>query len=183
MNKSDLNNELLILLGNQLFPVECIAIANAGRVFMAEDLGLCTYEKHHKLKILMFLAAMREKRDELKSQNIEIDYLDIEHPSFDQSYEEKLAECVKKHDIAALKVFEIEDKDFELRIQNFAEQNGLTLTIIPSPMFLLERPEFSKFSGSGKVLRMGNFYKEVRKKLDLLLDEDKKTIGWEVVLR
>ena len=177
LNKSDLNNELLILLGNQLFPVECIASANVGRVFMAEDLGLCTYEKHHKLKILMFLVAMREKRDELKSQNIEIDYLDIEHPSFDQSYEEKLAECVKRHDIAALKVFEIEDKDFELRIQNFAEQNGLTLNIIPSPMFLLERHEFSKFSGSGKVLRMGNFYKEVRKKLDLLLDEDKKPLG------
>ena len=177
MNKRDSNHDLLILLGNQLFPQESIVSTDPGRVFMAEDLGLCTYEKHHKLKILMFLVAMREKRDELEHQGIEVDYFDIEHPSFDQSYEQKLANCISRNGIRALKVFEIEDKDFEFRIQKFAEQNSLTLTIIPSPMFLLERPEFLEFSGSGKVLRMGNFYKEVRKKLDLLLDEDKKPLG------
>ena len=58
------------MLGNQLFPLENMQAAEAGAVFMAEDLGLCTYEKHHKLKILMFLAAMREKRDELQANGL-----------------------------------------------------------------------------------------------------------------
>ena len=57
---------------------------------MAEDLGLCNYEKHHKLKILMFLAAMREKRDELRSDWFEVDYFDLDSEQFEAYYEAKL---------------------------------------------------------------------------------------------
>ena len=88
------NNSLLLVLGNQLFPIENMQTAAADFIFMAEDLGLCTYEKHHKLKILMFLAAMREKRDELQAHHFKVDYVDIDDPSFDQAYEEKLAKCI-----------------------------------------------------------------------------------------
>ena len=72
-------------------------------------------------------------------------------------------------------MFEIEDKDFETRIHNFAQQQNLPLTVLPSPMFLLDREEFLRFTGKSKVLRMGNFYKEVRKKLDLLMGRRPKT--------
>ena len=71
------NKTLLVLLGNHLFPIEDIIKVNADKIFMAEDFGLCTYEKHHKLKILMFLTAMREKRDELNKFNLNVDYWDI----------------------------------------------------------------------------------------------------------
>jgi deoxyribodipyrimidine photolyase-related protein len=37
---------------------------------MAEDNGLCTYEKHHKQKILLFLSSMRSYADSLKKINI-----------------------------------------------------------------------------------------------------------------
>ena len=37
-------------------------------VFMREDMGLCTYEKHHKQKIVLFLSAMRSYRDELRKR-------------------------------------------------------------------------------------------------------------------
>jgi len=171
------DKSLLILLGNQLFPLQDIKKAGGHSIFMAEDLGLCTYEKHHKLKILMFLAAMREKRDELQVHNFDVEYLDIDHPSFDEPYEKKLAACVLEHEITALTIFEIEDKDFETRIRAFAEEKNLAVTVLPSPMFLLDRQEFLVFNGKSKTLRMGNFYKEVRKKLNLLMDEDQKPLG------
>ena len=50
------SKNLLILLGNQLFPTEEIKKLEVNEIFMAEDYGLCTYERHHKLKILMFLS-------------------------------------------------------------------------------------------------------------------------------
>ena len=78
------DQSLLILLGNQLFSEDIISRANCERIFMAEDYNLCSYEKHHKLKILMFLAAMREKRDELIDSGYKVDYFDIEHRSFIQ---------------------------------------------------------------------------------------------------
>ena len=47
--------KLLFILGNQLFPLKNLAASkNDHLFFMAEDHELCTYEKHHKLKILFF---------------------------------------------------------------------------------------------------------------------------------
>ncbi|MDA9643123.1 cryptochrome/photolyase family protein [bacterium] len=168
---------LLLILGNQLFPIDNIRSLNPDKVFMAEDLGLSTYEKHHKLKILMIFSAMREKRDELISNNIDVDYTEIEDPDFDLTFEEKLKKSIKKNSIKNLKVFEIEDKPFEKRIIDFSKKYDLTLTISPSPMFLIKREEFLELKGSSKVIRMGNFYKNVRKKLNILVDEDQKPIG------
>ena len=168
---------LLIVLGNQLFPVGLIRSVNADAIYMAEDLGLCTYEKHHKLKILMFLAAMREKRDELLAAGLSVNYMDIEQTTFVQSYESKLADCISAHQITHLTMFEIEDKDFERRIFAFAASQNIALTILPSPMFVLSRQDFADFSHSAKTLRMGNFYKVVRKRLNLLLDEHQQPLG------
>ena len=172
-----MSKSTLLILGNQLFSLDIIQSIGADNIFMAEDLGLCTYEKHHKLKILMFLAAMREKRDELQAADCNVEYRDIENPAFEHFYEDKLADHVIVNGITELKVFEIEDKDFETRIEAFAEQQNIALTILPSPMFLLDREEFVAFNGKSKILRMGNFYKEVRKKLNLLMDEQQKPLG------
>ena len=144
---------------------------------MAEDLGLSTYEKHHKLKILMIFSAMREKRDELVSNNIDVDYTEIEDPDFNLTFEEKLEKSIKKNKVKNLIIFEIEDKPFEKRIIDFSEKCGLNLIISPSPMFLIKREEFLELKGSSKVIRMGNFYKNVRKKLNILVDKNQKPVG------
>ena len=168
---------LLLILGNQLFPIDNIRSLNPDIVFMAEDLGLSTYEKHHKLKILMIFSAMREKRDELINNNIDVDYTEIEDPDFNLTFEDKLEKCIKQNNIKNLNIFEIEDKSFEKRIIVFSKKYNLSLTISPSPMFLIKRDEFLELKGSSKVIRMGNFYKNVRKKLNILVDEDEKPIG------
>ena len=65
-------------------------------------------------------------------------------------------------------IFEIEDKPFEKRIFNFVKNHNLNLIISPSPMFLIKREDFLDLNGKSKTLRMGNFYKNVRKKLNIL---------------
>ena len=92
-------NTLLVLLGNQLFSIEEIKENQFDAIFMAEDYGLCTYEKHHKLKILMFFSAMREKRDELIANNFMIEYQDLERSGFEISYEDRLLNYVQENNI------------------------------------------------------------------------------------
>ena len=94
-----------VILGNQLFPIEYIKEMKPELVFMREDLGLCTYEKHHKLKILMFLASMREKRDELIKSGYKVDYFDIEHSLFKKSYLTKLQTVIEKKKYSASRPF------------------------------------------------------------------------------
>ena len=52
-------NKLFIILGNQLFNPKFFEKYKEHTLFLAEDYGLCTYEKHHKHKILLFLSSMR----------------------------------------------------------------------------------------------------------------------------
>ena len=64
-------------MGNQLFNTKYLSNHKDHIFFMAEDYGLCTFEKHHKLKILLFLSSMRSYKDELKSKNFNLIYNDL----------------------------------------------------------------------------------------------------------
>ena len=70
--------KLFFILGNQLFPLKYVDCFKKDHLFfMAEDLGLCTYEKHHKHKILLFLSSMRSYADELYKNKYNLKYYKI----------------------------------------------------------------------------------------------------------
>ena len=87
--------DIFIVLGNQLFDPLYLKNYKFCKIFMAEDLGLCTYEKHHKLKILHFLSSMRSYNDLLKSKGFETDYYDCKN-NFSDKYEDKLRKSIKE---------------------------------------------------------------------------------------
>ena len=71
--------KLFLILGNQLFPVSNFEeFRNDHIFFMAEDYELCSYEKHHKLKILLFLSSMRSHADQLKKKKFKLEYSKID---------------------------------------------------------------------------------------------------------
>ena len=76
---------IFIILGNQLFNLSFFLKFKKDHIFyLSEDFRLCTYEKHHKQKILLFLSAMRSFRDELEKKNFEVIYKKIEEPDFEE---------------------------------------------------------------------------------------------------
>ena len=169
------DDNLLIILGNQLFPLEEIKKTGAKKIFMKEDLGLCTDFKHHKLKILFFLGAMREYKKNLEANGFEVFYFDIDNKEFDTSYLELLKKTLQKNSIDNILHFEIEDKTFAAKFDKFISSNQIKSLQIPTPMFLCAREEFKDFFGN-KSLRMVSFYQMMRKKLNVLM-ENEKPIG------
>ena len=83
----------------------------------------------------------------------------------------------RKKSIQQVVLFEVEDKPFENKLLNFLEGIDVHLEVLPSPMFKLTRHEFSDFKGHKNTLRMGSFYKDMRKQFDVLLDENNDPIG------
>ena len=163
--------KLFLILGNQLFSPKYLSDFKDHIFFMAEDYGLCTFEKHHKLKILLFLSSMRSFKDELKSKNFNIVYKDI-NKDFKLSYEKKLEKIIKEKKIKEISFFEIEDKFFEKRILSLAKNNSLKVNQVKSPMFLMERNEFKNYLSNNKRPFMANFYKIVRTKMNLLMNKN-----------
>ena len=63
---------------------------------MAEDYELCTFQKHHKQKILLFLSSMRSYADSLKKNKFKLNYLKIEDKDFKDDYLNKLKKIISQ---------------------------------------------------------------------------------------
>ena len=163
--------KLFIVLGNQLFSPKYFADYKDHTFFMAEDYGLCTFEKHHKHKIILFLSSMRSFKEEIKAKNFKIIYKDINN-DFNLAYEKKLEKIIKEKKVKELSFYEIEDKFFEKKIFNLAKKNSLKINEIKSPMFLMDRTEFKNYLAKNKRPFMANFYKIVRTKMNLLMNKN-----------
>jgi len=104
--------KLFLILGNQLFAPKYLYDFKDHIFYMAEDYDLCTFEKHHKHKILLFLSSMRSYGDELRSKNFKLIYKDV-NKDFKLSYEKKIEKIIKEKNIKEISIIEIEDKILE----------------------------------------------------------------------
>ena len=139
---------------------------------MSEDYQLCTYERHHKLKILLFLSSMRSYADKLKENKFKLNYSKIDSTDFKKDYTKKLEKLLKMNKIKEVTSFEIEDKFFETKINIFLKKQNIQWNIIRSPMFLDSREDFKKYLSKTKKPFMAKFYKEKRERLNILLNKD-----------
>ena len=167
---------MLVVLGNQLFPLHHLPEPGSMPVFMAEDVGLCTYEKHHQQKIVLFLAAMRSYHDELRAAGYSVHYIELD-ASDSRTYEQKLADAMQQAKADSISHFEVEDKPMERRLVEFAKEQGFEREEFESPMFTCTRAEFAEFAAGKPRLLMADFYKEQRRKLSILLDDDGQPTG------
>ena len=169
----------VVVLGNQLFPFAEFARFRDARFFMAEDVGLCTYVRHHRQKLLLFLSAMRGHADELRGNGCDVDYRELEESGQETSYEEKLGAWVEERGIERLVMFEVEDTFFERRLTAFAEDRGLELEYVKSPMFVTSRAGFARYleEEAGGRPFMAKFYSWQRQRLDILVEDDGEPVG------
>ena len=141
--------KLFLILGNQLFNPKYLKEFSEHTFYMAEDFGLCTFQKHHKLKILLFLSSMRSYRDELKSKKFKVVYNDC-NKDFKLSYEKKLEKIIKDKRVTEISFFEIEDIFFEKRLKTLFKKKNIKFNEFKSPMFLTSRDEFKKYLNGTK---------------------------------
>ena len=166
-----------IILGNQLFDPKLLKKNNCNEVFMAEDFGLCREFKYHKSKIYLFLAAMREYRDELLKNSIKVNYFELDQRTDELEYVDFLIDFLKNKKIQEINIYEIEDKPFESKFLKKLAQNQIEVKITKSPMFLFSREEFIEMAKGKKTYRMASFYQKARKKLNILVDETGNPVG------
>ena len=171
-----MKKKVFVVLGNQLFnPIYFDKFKKDHTFFMCEDFQLCSYQKHHKQKILLFLSSMRSFADELKSNKFDIFYKSIEEDDFKDRYSDKLLKLIKLNAIEEVSLYEVEDKFFEKQL--LKALNKTKLNYLESPMFLSTRDEFKNYLKETKKPFMANFYKKQRIKLNILIESDGKPTG------
>lgn len=112
--------KLFFILGNQLFPLKYVDRFKKDHSFyMAEDHELCTYEKHHKQKILLFLSSMRSYVDMLKVNKYKVEYSKIEDKDFKDTYFKKLKIIIDKKKLLKFQALRLRINFLKRKFRNF----------------------------------------------------------------
>lgn len=168
-----MKKQALVILGDQLFPVEKLKKYKNLPVFMAEDVGLCTHFKYHKHKLIFFLASMRNYADELRQAGFHVIYSELSEKKFTH----RLEDFLLKNQINELLIHEINDKFFETEFLSLISDVGVKFDFLPSPMFLSSRDNFKAYLKSHSKPFMKTFYEGERKRLKVMLDSNGKPWG------
>ena len=159
---------MFLILGDQLFPLKYLHEYKKDFFYMAEDFGLCTQEKYHKHKLILFLSAMRSYRDELINNNFNVIYNEI-NQNKNLSYSAKLEKVIKNQKVKKIITFKVSDHFFDRILKKTCKKLNVELSFIPNPMFLTKQELKEKFFEKNKKPFMGNFYKLQRSDLNILM--------------
>ena len=169
---------LCFLLGDQLnLSISSLSNIDAEKdvIFMCEVWDEATYVQHHKKKIAFIFSAMRHFADELRAQGYNVHYTKLDDPENAGSFYSELKradEQYKPKSIIATEASEyrvLEDmKDWSF---------DAPVDIRPDDRFLCTHYEFAEWAEGRKQLRMEYFYREMRRKYNILMDGDKPEGG------
>jgi deoxyribodipyrimidine photolyase-related protein len=171
MTKSSTRN-LVVVLGDQLDATSAAFDDFDPRldaVWMAEVTGEATHVWSHKVRIAMFLAAMRHFREELRGRGITVHYRELVAGSLAAELAKSVGE------LRPAKVLMVEPGEWRVREELRAAVPGLVIR--PDWHFLCSPEEFAAHARNRKQLRLEFFYREMRRKHNVLMDGDQPVGG------
>lgn len=171
---------LRLILGDQLtHSLEIVQQANLKTdVFlMAEVREEATHIKHHKKKIVFIFSAMRHFAKALQQKGFRVRYITISDPQNTNSLLGETARAIKDTNIQHLTVTEPSEYRLKEELEAWKQRLSLPIDVLPDTRFLATPTEFQTWAASKKQLRMEHFYREMRKKHNILLEKSKPIGG------
>jgi len=169
---------LHFILGDQLSTkISSLSGINAesDMVFMCEVWNEATYVKHHKKKIAFIFSAMRHFAEELKSKGYNVFYTKLDDPDNAGSFRGEIERAIKTH--KPHKVVVTEPSEYRVLKNMQSWDLGISLEIRPDDRFFATHADFEAWVKGRKQLRMEYFYREIRKKHNILMSGDKPEGG------
>lgn len=170
-------HRFLIILGDQLdinSPIFSQYCPETDILWMAETPEEVEQIWCHRLRITFFFSAMRHFRDELRAKKFRVHYRELnEDPAQDegQTFTDLLLRDAHEVGIKELVVVEPGDWRVKQRLEAAARKLGIPLTYLDDTHFFATHLDFQKFSSGKKKLILEYFYREMRKKHQILVDE------------
>ncbi|OIP82040.1 MAG: cryptochrome/photolyase family protein [Rhodobacterales bacterium CG2_30_65_12] len=167
---------LVLVLGDQLSPA-LSALAEADKaqdaVVMAEVMGEAGSPKHHPKKIALIFAAMRHFAAELEAKGWRVLYSRLDDPGNSQSITGELLRRACETGAKAVRATTPGD----WRLIAALDALPIPVTRLEDTRFLASAAGFARWAKGRKTLRMEFFYREMRRKYRILLDDDGKPEG------
>jgi deoxyribodipyrimidine photolyase-related protein len=141
-------------------------------VLMAEVRAECTYVPHHQQKIVLVLSGMRHFADALRARGVSVRYVTLDDPANTQSLRGEFLRAVAE--TGAARAVATEPGEWRLieDMRGWQAAAGIEVEIRDDTRFLARIQEFRKWAEGRRVLRMEFFYRDMRRRYGLLMEED-----------
>ncbi len=140
-------------------------------VLMAEVMAECTYVKHHPKKIVLVLSAMRHFAQALRSRNVQVDYVRLDDPENTGSLRGEMLRAVERHRPERVVLTEPGEWRLLEDVRRWHEIAGLPVEIRDDDRFLCRIQEFRVWAQGRAGIRMEFFYRDMRRRYGILMDE------------
>jgi len=168
----------LLVFPHQLFDKHPGLTRGCTSVVLIEDslfFGDAQYPAHfHKQKLWFHRATMKQYAERLEADGYAVEYRD--HATKKDALKSILRSLKKAHG-SHFKTTALHDYTLEKRLKRSCDELGLTIDVLPTPMFL-NTPETNVSYRSGKKRwYMADFYKFQRRRLNVLMEGDSPAGG------
>ncbi len=164
---------LVIVLGDQLTPNSAAFKhfdPERDRIWMAEAREEATHVWSSKMRIAYFLSAMRHFRDELESKGYSVAYHTLK-PDPPNTLAEILAADLNKLRPEIAQMVPAGDFRVHQSIEAAVLDSGIHFECLPDNHFMCEQTTFNRWAENRKQLRLEYFYRFLRKRHGVLMDD------------
>lgn len=171
--------KLILVLGDQL-TLSLPMLQNADKfndtILMAEVREEATYVKHHKKKIVFLFSAMRHFAQALRQEGFNVRYIEYDDAENPGSLFYAVKDAVTSTDASAVEVTQPGEFRLDSEMKSWEQALNLPVIINEDARFMASIGDFATWAEGRKQYRMEYFYREMRKRYDILM-ENGKPIG------
>ena len=146
-------------------------------VLMAEVIEEVTYVKHHKRKVAFLFSAMRHFAETLRAGGVTVDYVRLDDPENSGSFSGEVARAASRHQVDRLVVTEPGEHRVLQAMRDWQSELGIPVEIRGDDRFLCPPEIFADWAEGRKQLRMDFFYREMRRRHDVLMENGEPVGG------
>ena len=147
---------------------------NVDEVYLVEEHLYFNQYKFHKQKLVFHRASMKYYENYLKENKIRVNY--IEAKSSKNDIRSLLAHLNAQY-FTDIIYYDVCDNLLERRINNTCKKLNIKINKFESPLYINTSADLESYFGTKSTYFHTDFYTHQRKKLNILLDTNKKPIG------
>lgn len=168
------------VLGDQL-ALSLASLRGADRtrdvVVMVEVADEATYAPHHPKKIAFILAAMRAFAKELRENGWRVDYVRLDDRENTGSFDGEILRAMARHTPEAVVLTEASEWRVLEMQRRWVDTLDVPVRLLEDDRFVCSRAEFAAWADGRKQMRMEHFYRLMRRRTGLLMEEDQPAGG------
>ena len=140
-------------------------------VLMVEVADETTYVPHHKQKIAFVLSAMRHFAAELEAKGVRVDYVRLDAPGNTGSFTGEVERAVARHVPDHILITEPGEFRVLQAIEGWQERLDRPVILRADDRFFCSTAEFFRWADTRKTFRMETFYRLMRERTGLLMED------------